>query len=272
MLGDFGVVMVMDWGLALPTSQYEKQDSIFATSGLGGTPAFMAPEMATGPIDRSAPPATSTCSGATLYMIITGTPPHHAKNITECLNAVRTNDDPRSSPNSNMANCWTSRQSDGDQPGRSLSRRRRVFKQRSAIIARMPKASRWQRAPPTTWSVADGIDRIPTFRRRRFVSRKRSSCGTETKKRIVVLPKQKSCTAQAALENGDFDLGLSLLDEQVPEHQPIIKELREGIRERESHAARLSMLRQSRGRHAGVHPHRRKRGNVLHLRERLGRE
>ena len=62
MLGDFGVVMVMDWGLALPTSQYEKQDSIFATSGLGGTPAFMAPEMATGPLAESDPPATSTCS------------------------------------------------------------------------------------------------------------------------------------------------------------------------------------------------------------------
>ena len=55
MLGDFGVVLVMDWGLALAKPEFEKIDSIAHTAGLGGTPAFMAPEMATGPIDKIGP-------------------------------------------------------------------------------------------------------------------------------------------------------------------------------------------------------------------------
>ncbi len=91
MLGDFGVVMVMDWGLALPTSDYEKQSSIFATSGLGGTPAFMAPEMATGPLAKIGPASDIYLLGATLFMVITGVAPHQAKNVTECLKAVRNN-------------------------------------------------------------------------------------------------------------------------------------------------------------------------------------
>ncbi len=96
MLGDFGVVMVMDWGLALPTSNYEKQSSIFATSGLGGTPAFMAPEMATGPLAKIGPASDIYLLGATLYLIVTGHAPHQAKNVTECLTAVRNKRNSRS--------------------------------------------------------------------------------------------------------------------------------------------------------------------------------
>ena len=55
MLGDFGIVMVMDWGLALAKPNFEKIGSIAHTAGLGGTPAFMAPEMATGPIEKISP-------------------------------------------------------------------------------------------------------------------------------------------------------------------------------------------------------------------------
>lgn len=93
MLGDFGVVMVMDWGLALPTGEYdqEKQASILATSGLGGTPAFMAPEMATGPLEKIRPAADIYLLGATLFMIVTGHAPHQARNVSECLKVVRSN-------------------------------------------------------------------------------------------------------------------------------------------------------------------------------------
>ncbi|EMI15400.1 serine/threonine-protein kinase [Rhodopirellula maiorica SM1] len=91
MLGDFGVVMVMDWGLALPTEAFEKHDSVFPVTGLGGTPAFMAPEMATGPISRVTVRSDVYLLGATLFMIITGEAPHHGSNVRECLKAVANN-------------------------------------------------------------------------------------------------------------------------------------------------------------------------------------
>src|SRR5439155_25487050 len=76
MLGDFGEVLVMDWGLAMSTSLFRKAESSTQTSSMGGTPAYMAPEMATGPADRIGPPADGYLLRAILFEIITDQPPH----------------------------------------------------------------------------------------------------------------------------------------------------------------------------------------------------
>ena len=55
MLGDFGEVLVMDWGLALSTPMFAKSGRISQSTSMGGTPAYMAPEMATGPLDDDRP-------------------------------------------------------------------------------------------------------------------------------------------------------------------------------------------------------------------------
>jgi serine/threonine protein kinase len=91
MLGEFGVVMVMDWGLALAKPEFEKIESVHPTTGLGGSPAYMAPEMATGPVDRIGPASDIYLLGATLFQIIAGAAPHHAANVSECLKAVASN-------------------------------------------------------------------------------------------------------------------------------------------------------------------------------------
>ncbi len=52
MLGEFGEVLVMDWGLALPTADFRKSRNVTPPVSMGGTPAYMAPEMALGPIER----------------------------------------------------------------------------------------------------------------------------------------------------------------------------------------------------------------------------
>ncbi len=92
MLGDFGEVLVMDWGLAMSTAAFRKADSITQTSSMGGTPAYMAPEMATGPIDRIGPASDIYLLGAILYEIITGKPPHTGKNVMNCLFAAAQNE------------------------------------------------------------------------------------------------------------------------------------------------------------------------------------
>ena len=48
MLGDFGEVLVMDWGLAV-TPGFRQSGQRYPVGSMGGTPAYMAPEMATGP-------------------------------------------------------------------------------------------------------------------------------------------------------------------------------------------------------------------------------
>ncbi|MCP4782251.1 MAG: protein kinase [Fuerstiella sp.] len=77
MLGEFGEVLVLDWGLAVPALESDKKQFASATASFGaGTPAYMSPELWTGP-----PEAISTWSdiyllGAILFEAITGKAPH----------------------------------------------------------------------------------------------------------------------------------------------------------------------------------------------------
>jgi hypothetical protein len=91
MLGDFGEVLVMDWGLALATSEFSKSGLLSPNSTMGGTPAYMAPEMAGGPIDRIAPHSDIYLLGAVLFEILTGKPPHTGRTVMDCLLAAARN-------------------------------------------------------------------------------------------------------------------------------------------------------------------------------------
>ncbi len=244
MLGDFGVVMVMDWGLALPTSQYEKQDSIFATSGLGGTPAFMAPELATGPLGKIGPAADIYLLGATLYLIITGVPPHHANNVTECLRAVKTN---------------TIRPVPEHQQGELLDIALKAMAtdpaDRYPDVPGFQQAIRDYRAHAESNSLAARAaeDLQRGSRNRSYADLSRAAFRFEeaikswpgNQRAIDGLAETKQVHARAALQNGDFDLGLSLLKESDPDHAPIIHQLREAVRERESRQSRLMVLRRA---------------------------
>ncbi len=92
MLGDFGEVLVMDWGLALPAPGYAKTDTIATSHSMGGTPAYMAPEMASGPLDKISFASDIYLMGAMLYEILTGRAPHTGKNTMQCLFAAAKNE------------------------------------------------------------------------------------------------------------------------------------------------------------------------------------
>src|SRR5690606_5673936 len=91
MLGDFGEVLVMDWGLAIVTQQSSKHATIEDSGGLGGTPAYMSPEMVTGPIQKIDHRSDIYLLGAQLFRILTGKTPHHGKNVKECVKAAAQN-------------------------------------------------------------------------------------------------------------------------------------------------------------------------------------
>ena len=94
MLGGYGEVLVMDWGLALPFGKFEKSRSVNVSAGMGGTPAYMAPEMATGPFDKMGRSSDIYLLGAILYEIVTGKPPHTGHDVMKCLFAAARNQIP----------------------------------------------------------------------------------------------------------------------------------------------------------------------------------
>ncbi|MEI6084648.1 MAG: protein kinase [Verrucomicrobiota bacterium] len=101
MIGDFGEVLVMDWGLAKRLGRKESRSldetealhlPAFQTSAgaVMGTPHFMAPEQAAGQIDQLDARTDIFMLGGVLYCILTLQPPFPGETAQESLHRIRT--------------------------------------------------------------------------------------------------------------------------------------------------------------------------------------
>ncbi|HET6573731.1 MAG TPA: serine/threonine-protein kinase [Fimbriiglobus sp.] len=101
-LGDFGEVFLLDWGLAKsvgdadvtpsPSPDPDYPDEPTRAGAVIGTPAYMAPEVAAG---GPASPASDVYSlGAMMYAVLTGRPPYAGTTAVEVADKVKTTDPP----------------------------------------------------------------------------------------------------------------------------------------------------------------------------------
>jgi tRNA A-37 threonylcarbamoyl transferase component Bud32 len=94
MIGSFGEVYVLDWGLAVrleTSSTLDSQALPLATEAvqMAGTPSYMAPEMLGGePPSRLGVHTDVYLLGAILYEILAGLPPHTGRRLIEILLSV----------------------------------------------------------------------------------------------------------------------------------------------------------------------------------------
>ena len=106
-LGDFGEVVVLDWGFAKVLGRAEGSAEaapvvLAEEAGPGhtvpgqviGTPAYMAPEQAEGRTDRIDRRTDVYGLGAILYELLTGHPPHPGTSIEEAIAHVKANPSP----------------------------------------------------------------------------------------------------------------------------------------------------------------------------------
>jgi serine/threonine-protein kinase len=106
MVGEFGEVYVVDWGIAValvddgetllpPASEVDR---------MAGTPAFMAPEMLGSPVDER---TDVYLLGGLLYTLVNDRPPHIGQSMTEIIASIRHSSPefPRSVPDALSAIC-----------------------------------------------------------------------------------------------------------------------------------------------------------------------
>jgi WD40 repeat protein/serine/threonine protein kinase len=240
MLGEYGEVLVMDWGLAQPSRTFRKSASITETSSMGGTPAYMAPEMATGPLEKITHLSDVYLLGAILYEIVTGKPPHQGKNAMKCLMAAARNE-----------------LTPTDKTGELIDIAKKAMaaspQDRYPDVPSMQKAIREYLSHTESISLssraeddladAKKSDDYQQYSKALFGFQEAHELWHGNHRAQAGIAEAQLAYATSALRKGDYDLGLSLLDEQDAEHQLLRQKLLSDKQEREARTKRIAALK-----------------------------
>lgn len=239
MIGDFGEVLVMDWGLALPAPGYNKSDTISPAHSMGGTPAYMAPEMASGPLEKISFSSDVYLLGAILYEILTGRAPHTGKNTMQCLFAAAKNEiRPAEKKGELMDIALKAMATDPKlrhQDVRAFQDAIREYRTHIESIALSTSAAE-------ELARAEKLDDYQAYSRAMFGFSEALKQWDENPRAKAGLSDARLKYAASALRKGDYDLGISLLDQAVPEHHNLHVLLKAAQTERDARQQRLKFL------------------------------
>ena len=240
MLGEFGEVMLTDWGIALCTSWFAKRTSVVVSQGLGGTPAYMAPEMATGPVDSIGPAADIYLIGAILYQIVTGKPPHHSTSVLKCLRAASRNEiqptDIRGELVDIALRAMSTKQSDRYESVKHFQDAIRDYQSHTESVLLADQARRDLKRAAESGEYKDYAAAMVGFQ-------KAVELWPGNREASIELVDSAAAYAAHALKKDDLDLALSLLDPETADHQPLRQRVILARRERDARHRRLRRLR-----------------------------
>ena len=242
MLGEFGEVLVMDWGLAHPIAGFRKAGSIKISASMGGTPAYMAPEMATGPIEKIGPASDIYLLGAILYEILTGKPPHQQKELMKCLMAAARNEIAPTEKTGELIDialkAMATESGDRYPDVRSFQGAIRDYQSHSESVTLSSRAE-------DDLAGAAKSDDYQDFAKALFGFQEAHELWAGNKRAALGISQARKAYAASARRKGDIDLGLSLLDAANPDHAALHRELIQARQDRVARQKRLVFLKRA---------------------------
>jgi hypothetical protein len=240
MLGDYGEVLVMDWGLARITPEFAHVNSVYQPDSLGGTPAYMAPEMARGPIDNINKTSDVYLLGAILYEIIGGQPPHSGRDVMQCLLAASQN---RINPirydgelKEIALKAMATKQEDRHQTVKEFQEAIRLYQSHSESLALAAHANQ-------NLQKARASGEYSLYARALYGCQEALSLWNDNQRARTLLAETQRDYATAALQNGDLDLAGSLLDSSNVEHETLLTKIAAARAERDARQRRLRLAK-----------------------------
>ena len=240
MLGDYGEVVLMDWGLAAAVRADAKGARLSAQDDIGGTPNYMSPEQARGEVGKMGPQSDVYLLGAILYEIVAGKRPHAGKDVEECLSAAAEN---RIEPTEKK----------GELVGIALKAMAGEPEQRYATVKDFQAAvQEYRRHAESIALAALASEELEQGRKGRdYTHYNRAMAGYEqalklwsgNKGAAEGLRRAKLEYAGCAFEKGDLDLAWTLLDLRDAAHRDLFNKVKQARQEREERQKRLKRLK-----------------------------
>lgn len=223
MLGDYGEILVMDWGLAVSFSAQGKTERLSRQAGASGTPAYMAPEMARRENSKIGLRSDIYLLGGILYEIVTGLRPHSADTLENCvLNAMNNRIQPSSS--------------EGELVEIALKAMATNLEDRYATVQDFQQAIREYQAHSQSIALsssaqqdfdrADDTKLYDDYVRSLFGFRNALKIWPENPAALRGIERVSLAYAQCAHQNGDYDLAISLLDSDLPTHASFLDQVK----------------------------------------------
>ena len=218
MLGDFGEVLVMDWGLALATASFRHGEFVTGPDSMGGTPAYIAPEMATGPFERIGQHSDIYLLGAILFEIITGLTPHHGSTAKECVLAAAQNEIQHTEESGELIDiAYHALATEPADRFASVREFQAAIRDYHAHCESILLAERADEELTQATATKD----YQSFAQALFGFKSALALWDGNVRAESAISEVRLAYAKAAKDKGDFELGLSLLDASDPQHTPL---------------------------------------------------
>ncbi|QDU94934.1 WD40 repeat domain-containing serine/threonine protein kinase [Lignipirellula cremea] len=239
MLGGYGEVLVMDWGLAIP-SDGRKIGGIKQSVSMGGTPAYMAPEMAAGPFEKISIRSDIYLLGAMLYEIISGKPPHTGRDVMKCLFAAAKNEIQQTTEKGELVEiALRAMATEPENRFGAVSEFQEAIRR---YLSHSESIKLSDRAAEDLLEARDSKN-YEDFARARFGFMEAFELWSGNDKARQGVAETSYLYASTALEKGDYDLALGLLDQRDEGHQELGQQVELAQKERDQRQLRLKQLR-----------------------------